>query len=136
MISGETDLGVLIASMEPELAPDIYVFATVSHDAPGPPGALMRFREREGTTLILLEAEAKAAGIVAVFPSRMITLNIHSSLEAVGFVAAIAARLTTAGMGINPVAGYYHDHLFIAADRADEAMTLLREMALEAGAHE
>lgn len=47
MISGETDLGVPIAAMEPELAPGVYVFVTIGHDAPDPPGALMRFRERE-----------------------------------------------------------------------------------------
>ena len=42
----------------------------------------MRFGEREGTTLILLEDQAKAAGLAGTFRCRMITLDIHSSLEA------------------------------------------------------
>ena len=54
----------------------------------------------------------------------MITLNIHSSLEAVGFLAAITARLAAAGMGVNPVAGYFHDHLFVPAERAEDAMAI------------
>ena len=56
---------------------------------------VMLFREREGTTLIVLEDAGAAAGLDGVFRSRMITLNIHSSLEAVGFLAAITARLAS-----------------------------------------
>jgi hypothetical protein len=61
----------------------------------------------------------------------MVTLNIHSSLEAVGFLAAITTRLATAGMGVNPVSAFYHDHLFVPADRAEEALELLMELAEE-----
>ncbi len=53
----------------------------------------MRFIEREGTTLILAENQAKAAGLAGTFRCRMITLDIHSSLEAVGFLAAITERV-------------------------------------------
>ena len=139
MTGGETDLRVLLASMEPELAPDTYVFATVPHGMPVPSGldAVMSFREREGTTLILSQADARNAGLHAAFPSRMVTLNIHSSLEAVGFLAAITTRLASAGMGVNPVSAFYHDHLFVPADRAGEAIALLRQLAAEAsGPHE
>lgn len=136
MTSGETDLGVLLASMEPELWPETYAFATVPEATPVPPDAVMSFREREGTTFILAEARAREAGLAMAFPCRMITLNIHSSLEAVGFLAAITARLASAGMGVNPVSAYYHDHLFVPAGRAEEAMTLLRQLAAEAAGHE
>jgi hypothetical protein len=90
---------------------------------------VMVFREREGTTLIATDEAAKAAGLTASFRCRMITLNIHSSLEAVGFLAAITTRLAAAGMGVNPVSAFYHDHLFVPADRAEEALALLRQMA-------
>lgn len=59
----------------------------------------------------------------------MITLSIHSSLEAVGFLAAILPRLAAAGMGVNPVSAFHHDHLFVPADRADDAMRILEELA-------
>jgi uncharacterized protein len=130
-MTGETDLKTLLASMTPELLDGIYVFATL---APGilPPEGLepvMVFREREGLTLIVTEKAAKIAGLTASFRCRMITLNIHSSLEAVGFLAAITTRLAAAGMGVNPVSAFYHDHLFVPADRAEEAMHLLHELA-------
>jgi uncharacterized protein len=130
---GETNLQKLLGSMSPELLPGVFAFATLSPGTPMPAGInpVMVFREREGDTLILLEDEAKAAGLESAFRSRMITLNIHSSLDAVGFLAAITARLAVAGMGVNPVSGYFHDHLFVPADRAEEAMVILSAIAAE-----
>lgn len=90
-MAGETDLKKLLATMAPELRPGIHVFAKLPPDAPIPDSLepVMLFREREGTTVIALEEKAKAAGLETVFRCRMVTLNIHSSLEAVGFLAAI-----------------------------------------------
>ncbi|MBZ9671356.1 ACT domain-containing protein [Mesorhizobium sp. ES1-3] len=132
-MTGETDLRKLLASMTPQLLPGSYVFATLAPDMPIPAGLepVMRFREREGTTLIVTEEAARKAGLTASFRCRMITLNVHSSLEAVGFLAAITARLAAAGMGVNPVSGFYHDHLFVPAGRAKEAMEVFRELSMD-----
>jgi hypothetical protein len=130
-MNGERDLTTLLGSMRPQLQPGVMVFATVPF-ADGLPREIepvMVFREREGRTLILDEDAARKAGLAATFRCRMITLNVHSSLEAVGFIAAIATRLARAGMGVNPVSGFYHDHLFVPADRAEEAMEVLRELS-------
>ena len=129
-MSGETDLNKLMSSLSAVLTEGTYVFATVK---PGPyPEGLkprMIFEEAEGATLIVLEEEARQAGLNYEFPCRMITLNIHSSLEVVGFIARIATRLAARGMGVNPVSAFYHDHLFVPADRADDAMVELRRLA-------
>ena len=123
----ESDLDKLIAGMTPVLAPDVYVFSTTQTPPDIP--AIMRFEEAEGVTLIVTRDAAKAAGLAYEFPCRMITLSIHSSLAAVGFMAAIATRLAAEDMGVNPVAGFFHDHIFIPEDRADDAMRVLRAMA-------
>ncbi|QKC87896.1 ACT domain-containing protein [Mesorhizobium sp. NZP2234] len=130
-MAGETDLKTLLASMTPELLDSIYVFVTLAPGVSQPKNLdpVMLFREHEGTTLIVTEEAAKAAGLTASFRCRMITLNIHSSLEAVGFLAAITTRLASAGMGVNPVSAFYHDHLFVPAERAEEAIFLLRGLA-------
>jgi uncharacterized protein len=129
-MTGETDLQNLLGSMSPELLPGVFVFSTLpTRDAmPADVEPVMIFREREGVTLILRESEAEAAGLASTFPSRMITLNVHSSLEAIGFLAVIATRLAAAGMGVNPVSAYFHDHLFVPCDRADEAMQVLTQL--------
>ena len=129
-MGGEKDLDKLIRSMSAELVPGLYVFATV---APGqvPPGLSPRmvFHEAEGTTLILLKSEAETHGLAYEFPCRMITLNIHSSLEAVGFMARIATELARHDMGVNPVSGFYHDHLFVPDGRENDALAALKEMS-------
>ena len=129
-MAGELDLGKLLSSLEAVLADGIYVFATLDDkEVPNDLSPRMIFREEEGTTLIILETDAKAAGLNYEFPCRMITLNVHSSLEAVGFIAHIATRLAEHGMGVNPVAGYYHDHLFVPLGREQEALNILNDIA-------
>ena len=59
----------------------------------------------------------------------MITLSVHSSLDAVGLTAAFAGRPATGGISCNVVAGYFHDHLFVPIDTADLAVNLLRDLA-------
>jgi hypothetical protein len=98
-MSGETDLNRLIASMHPELRDGTYVFVTVPLDGADAVGlgAVMSFREDEGVTMIVSERAASAAGLVGVFPWRMITLTVHLALDAVGFLAAITTRLAATG---------------------------------------
>jgi hypothetical protein len=130
-MAGKTDLKTLLASMTPELLPGTYVFVSLASGVSQPEGLepMMVFHEREGMTLIVTEDAASASRLTASFRCRMITSNIHSSLEAVGFLAAITARLASAGMAVNPVSAFYHDHLFVPADRAEEAMVLLHQLA-------
>jgi len=128
-MSGGMDLDMLIREMDPVLHPEHYVFATTKDQTlVADAQAKMVFHEAEGTTLILLKCEAERLGVEGEFLCQMITLNVHSSLEAVGFVARIAMHLSRLGMGVNPVAGFYHDHLFIQVDKVPDAMDGLREL--------
>ncbi len=127
---GSTNLSHLLASMSPELRDPTFVFITLNPNVSIPNiGAVMQFIESEGTTLIAPIREAKKAGLPYEFPCKMITLNIHSSLEAVGFLAVITTHLAALNMGVNPVSGFYHDHLFIPEDRAKDAMNALAELS-------
>ncbi len=129
-MSGESDLQTLLSSLQIAISDEVFVFATiVSGTYPETLRPQMMFREAEGLTLIIEEAEAKAHGLAYEFASRMITLNVHSSLEAVGFMAHISAKLADAGIPVNPVAGFYHDHLFVPADRLAEAKAILSQIA-------
>ena len=70
-----------------------------------------------------------------MFPCKKITLNVHSSLDAVGFLAAVTTRLAKdVRTGVNPVSGFYHDHLFVPVGSEDEVMRCLNMMAEEARA--
>ncbi len=129
-MAGETDLAALLGSMSPELRDGVHVFVTIPAGAGVPDGLdpVLLFREREGTTLVVAEAAAAKAGLEAAFRCRMITLTVHSSLEAVGFLAAVTGRLAACGIPVNPVAAFHHDHLFVPADRAEDALLPLRAL--------
>ena len=133
-MSGETDLNKLIAPMHPELRDGTYVFVTIPLDDADPVGlgAVMSFREDEGLTMIVPEQAASTAGLVGVFPCRMVTLTVHSALDAVGFIAAITTRLAAAGISVNAVSTFFHDHLFVPAGRAEETVEILWRMAADA----
>lgn len=123
---GETDLRLLLRGLKPELDPTEYVFATLHHAAAA--YALMplaTFRETESVTAILPRSMAEAQGLDFTYPCQRITLTVHSSLQAVGMIAAIATRLAEAGISVNPVAAYHHDHLFVPSADAAKAMAVL-----------
>ena len=131
-MSGSTNLSHLLGSMKPELHEEVYVFATVTDDRlPANLAPVMQFKEVEGTTLIVSLAEAEGAGIKREFPCRMITLNIHSSLDAAGFLAFITERLATLNIGVNPVSGFYHDHLFVPVNSAAEVLAELKLLSAQ-----
>jgi hypothetical protein len=123
-LPGETDLERLLREMDPELDPEEYVFAMGQASPDVTP--LCRFREDEGDSLILRRKEAKRLGLACTYPCRRITLRIHSSLEAVGLLARITSEFAKAGISVNAVSAWHHDHLFVPIERAEEAMGILR----------
>ena len=130
-MTGERDLDALLRHMRPELRPGTFVFCTIAANE-GVPAALnplLTFREQEGTTVVIPREEAEAAGLPYAFAARLITLTVHSALDAVGFLAAITARLAAAGISVNAVSAFHHDHLFVPVDRTDEAMALLQSIS-------
>ncbi len=132
-MTGETDLKTLIRSMLPELHGGTYLFVALPPAEEIPPSITPRliFREAEGLTLIVERGEAEQAGLTGTFPCRMITLSIHSSLEAVGFLPVVLGRLAAAGISVNAVSAFYHDHLFVPTERAAEALGILQSLAAE-----
>ena len=124
----ERDLAVLLATLAPVRVPREFVFTTV---AEGPPGAgpVVLVREGEGTTLVLERGEADGPGLEYDYVAGMITLRVHSSLEAVGLTAAMSSELAAHGISANVVAGFYHDHVFVPAAEADVVVDLLLELA-------
>lgn len=127
------DLNRLLAEMTPVLDPKTYVFVTMPNGATAPAATpLMTFKEDEGLTLILREADA--AGLHSDFACRRITLTVHSALDAVGFLAAVTACLTSAGISTNAVAAFHHDHLFVPAARANDALAALNKLSASAAA--
>ncbi len=130
-MSGESDLKTLLTDLQPALHDRAYVFCTLSRKAyeqlPFEPLAL--FFEAEGVSLIIREEQASDLDLAYDSIWACITLTVHSSLTAVGFLAAITDKLAQAGISVNPVSAYYHDHLFVPWERRTQAMEALLELS-------
>ncbi|MDC7235593.1 MAG: ACT domain-containing protein [Spirochaetales bacterium] len=130
-MAGEEDLNVLLSSMTPVLNPGEFVFVSLEGGIGDYPylEPLCSFSEKEGLTLIIpvLNADEYSLPYDAVF--RYITLEVHSSLEAVGLTAAVSSKLAQDGISANVVAAYYHDHIFVQSELAEKALKSLKELS-------
>lgn len=133
MSGAVSDLQQLLRGLRPLLNDGVYVFASVAADADlaGIP-LVATFRETEGLTVIVAEADARHAGIAPLFRCAWITLRVHSDLAAVGLTAAVAQALGAAGISCNVVAAAFHDHVFVPCDRAQDAMARLQALQRQA----
>ncbi|MEQ9111048.1 MAG: ACT domain-containing protein [Rhodospirillaceae bacterium] len=132
MSTREQNLDVLLASLDPALDPDLYVFCSVPKSEMGRLEGLMprgTFQEDEGLSVILTQADSAKAGLPDTPVFRRITLRVQSSLGAVGLTAAVAACLAGLGLPANIVAATYHDHIFVPAARGEEALEALRTLS-------
>ncbi|KYK60815.1 integron gene cassette protein [Drechmeria coniospora] len=130
---GEASLSKLLANLTATLHPTTYVFATVVDVAQLPPleNIQLLFRESEGITVVTSMDYVTEHQMDYFFPCKMITLDVTSSLEAVGFMAVLATRLAAKNIGVNPVSAFYHDHLFVSLGSEKEAMDVLSTVAEE-----
>jgi hypothetical protein len=133
-MTGVRDLHDLCRRMTPSMVDGVFVYCSFS-DFRLPQGLepICTFREDEGLTAIVGKTQAEASGVPYTFPCRLITLAVHSSLDAVGFLACITNRLAHEGIACNAVGGYHHDHLFVPQSRAEVALQVLRSLAAETG---
>ena len=138
MSSGELDLAKLLATLEPKLRPGEFVFVTLPDEAAAAAhraDALGSFVEAEGLTLIVPAAhEGLPEGTPKSGAQRMITLECHSSLEAVGLTYRVSQRLASLEISCNVVAAYFHDHIFVSVDKAEQAVEALRALQAESAA--
>ncbi|KAH8597000.1 ACT domain-containing protein [Bisporella sp. PMI_857] len=136
--TGETSLSTLIRSMEPILSPTRYVYLSIPNSSPIARDAaalqpVVTVREDEGLTMVLEQDIADANKLEYSYVAALISLKVHSALEAVGLTAAFATALMEKGISANVVAGFYHDHLYVAWDDREKALEALKELSMTVG---
>ena len=126
---GERNLETLIRTMQPQLKAGKWVFRTSPNGFDGATldTAILIFKESEGVTIISPASDEEAH----VPTWGMITLSIHSDLEAVGFLAAITTALAAMDIPVNAVSAFFHDHIFVPYERREDALECLRCMMRE-----
>lgn len=127
-MNAKVSLAKILRNMCPKLQEEIFVFCQVSDARLEEVLAesLCIFREGEGMSAILPLHLAQQYGIASSAPFRQITLQVFSSLSAVGLTATITRELAEAGIVANVVTALRHDHIFVPEDSAERALQLLR----------
>ena len=127
----ETNLQTLLSTLSPSLYPKEMVFCCLGGfpdlaELPMPPFAFIK--EEEGWTVILEKDMADTLGWLYEGIFCRITLEVHSSLEAVGLTAVVATELSKQNISANVVAAAFHDHVFVPADRSNDALICLQSI--------
>ena len=127
MTHGENDLAALLASMSPVIVPGEFVFVTAD-TVPSDLTPRATVVEDEGLSLVITREQADERGWSYDFVAAWITLRVHSALDAVGLTAAVSAVLTQEGISCNVIAGRFHDHLLVPANRTPDALRALESL--------
>ena len=127
----ETNLQTLLSTLSPSLDPTEMVFCCLGGfpnlaELPTPPFAFIK--EEEGWTIILEKEMADKLGWIYTGVFCQITLEVQSSLQAVGLTAVVATELTKQNISANVVAATFHDHVFVPTHQADDALLCLQSI--------
>ena len=77
---------------------------------------------------VLERSVAERLGLAWSFTAAWLTVEVHTSLEAVGVTAVLTEALGAAGIPCNVLAGFCHDHLLVPVERADDALAALESV--------
>lgn len=128
-MTGETNLQKLLNELNPVLNQGEFVFSVIEKvDSLPSCDLIMTFREKQGITVVLPKEVADKHGLNYPLVMGWITLEVHSSLAAVGLTARFSEVLAAAGISCNVVAGYYYDHIFVPVTEAAKALHLLKSL--------
>lgn len=128
-MEGEVNLQNILKNLNPLLNEGKYVYCKVDMIDEIPLSkVLFLFRETESITLVLKKEDAEELNLEFSYVASWITLEVHSSLAAVGLTAKFSQALGEAGISCNVVAAYFHDHIFVDEKDAAKAIVVLNAL--------
>lgn len=129
-MAGEKNLSKLIAGMTPLLHEGDYVFCTIENlNMINRDDTICEFKETEGITVVVEKSKAEELKLNYDYIASWITLQIHSSLDAVGLTAVFSTELAKNNISCNVIAGYYHDHIFVDKKSSNKAIKVLTKLS-------
>jgi len=128
MSQNNQTLDAVLAALQPTLSAAEYLFVT----SPKPlaqviPTAMIR--EGEAFSYVLEAETARRAGVSGDFRWRRIDTGVDTNLAEVGIISQLAGALAREGIPMNPIAGYFRDHLFVPVERANDGLEALQAVA-------
>ncbi len=131
-MSGKTDLRAMLQSISVSVRPDRYTVLTIRNDEQTPSlghGVAAVIEESEGITVVATLDRARREGWPEDFVAAWLTIDVRSSLEAVGLTAAFSRALGRAGIACNIIAAFHHDHILVPHDKSEAAVEVIEALA-------
>ncbi len=132
-MAGETELPRLLDGLTATIRPGRFAVVTVDVRRGLGQGIEALIREAAGTTAVVRIDTALLNGWDYDVELAWLTLDVHSSLEAIGLTAAVARELTMYGIAANFLSGYYNDHILVPVARANEAKRVIDALGARSG---
>ena len=132
MVDNAQELNNLVRELAPRLNPGQFVFVTIDDDKTRDVDVIGSFVETEGLSLIITQQDADRIEADYQVVLSWITLDVRSSLQAVGLTTLVAQALAEQEIACNVVAGNHHDHLFVPNSDAAAAMQILEQLVQKA----
>ncbi|MEJ5105141.1 ACT domain-containing protein [Chryseobacterium sp. MYb328] len=128
-MEGEVNLKNILKNLNPSLNEGKYVYCTVENIDKIPLSKILfLFKEIESITVVVKKEDAEELNLGFSYVASWITLEVHSSLSAVGLTAKFSQALSEAGISCNVVAAYFHDHIFVDEKDAVKAIEVLNTL--------
>ncbi|MEL6727291.1 MAG: ACT domain-containing protein [Pseudomonadota bacterium] len=133
----EADLSKLLETLHVQRRDGVWRFETIDNDEASWAELVnlrtvrkiaMLFQEAEGLTVITTADEGSPQDNRWVW----LELSVYSDLQAVGFLARVAAALTEVSVPCNAVAAFHHDHIFVPETKAEIAMAAIDALRSQA----
>ena len=128
-MTGQTDLEGLLSTLRPDLRPGNVVYCTAARALEQGVDPLATITESGGHHLRPPARRRRPARAPVRVRRRLDHSPPPLALDAVGLTAAVSTALASAGIACNVLAGYFHDHLIVPADRAADALDVLTRLA-------
>ena len=127
-MSGKTDLKEILQNINPYLLDESFVFITSCEPIEDLVNLLnpkATFLEDEGMTLVISQKDADKHSLQYDSVFKCISLGVHSSLESYGLISTITNELSKHQISSNIFSGFFHDHIFVQANKATEALKVI-----------
>lgn len=122
---GETDLTKILATLKIRRREEPFTVVTVPKPVELGAGVEAVINEGDSVTAVVTLDAARRRGWHGEFEAAWLTVDAHTALDGVGLTAALSRALAAEGIPCNILAGYFHDHLLVALDRADDAVAAI-----------